>query len=237
MNAEYFPPKEDIILQNEIPSDIYILVSGEVEMLMDENGTEHVVQSLQSAGDTFGEMGVLCQKPQYLTMRTRKLSQLLRLSGSVLLNKMQMRKADAKIIISNLFFQHPKGLKDSDIEDLSYELLTSPFTALTSALPETFSKISNGKLQTDSEVVAPYRVRIYRHHLSKNRRERGKLVNLPKTMGCLLKLAGLKFGFHPVKVFNEDGAEIEDINVIRDNDMLFFVDREELEEAVHLKFI
>ena len=30
MKAEYFPPKVDIILQNEIPTDFYILVSGAV---------------------------------------------------------------------------------------------------------------------------------------------------------------------------------------------------------------
>lgn len=30
MQAEYFPPKEDVILQNEAPSDLYILVSGAV---------------------------------------------------------------------------------------------------------------------------------------------------------------------------------------------------------------
>lgn len=30
MDAEYFPPKEDVILQNEAPTDIYILVSGAV---------------------------------------------------------------------------------------------------------------------------------------------------------------------------------------------------------------
>lgn len=28
MKAEYFPPKVDIILQNEIPTDFYILVTG-----------------------------------------------------------------------------------------------------------------------------------------------------------------------------------------------------------------
>lgn len=28
MEAEYFPPKEDAILQNEAPTDLYILVSG-----------------------------------------------------------------------------------------------------------------------------------------------------------------------------------------------------------------
>lgn len=30
MKAEYFPPKVDIIIQNEIPTDFYILVSGSV---------------------------------------------------------------------------------------------------------------------------------------------------------------------------------------------------------------
>lgn len=28
MKAEYFPPKEDVILQNEAPADFYILVTG-----------------------------------------------------------------------------------------------------------------------------------------------------------------------------------------------------------------
>lgn len=28
MEAEYFPPKEDVILENEAPTDLYILVSG-----------------------------------------------------------------------------------------------------------------------------------------------------------------------------------------------------------------
>ena len=30
MNAEYFAPREDVILQNEAPSDFYILVTGSV---------------------------------------------------------------------------------------------------------------------------------------------------------------------------------------------------------------
>lgn len=28
MKAEYFPPKEDVILQNEAPTDLYVLVHG-----------------------------------------------------------------------------------------------------------------------------------------------------------------------------------------------------------------
>lgn len=30
MKAEYFPPKEDVILLNEAPTDFYVLVSGAV---------------------------------------------------------------------------------------------------------------------------------------------------------------------------------------------------------------
>lgn len=30
MKAEYFPPKEDVILQNEAPTDLYIVVTGAV---------------------------------------------------------------------------------------------------------------------------------------------------------------------------------------------------------------
>lgn len=33
MKAEYFPPKEDVILQNEAPTDFYILVTGAVVSL------------------------------------------------------------------------------------------------------------------------------------------------------------------------------------------------------------
>lgn len=33
MKAEYFPPREDVILQNEAPSDFYILVTGTVVSL------------------------------------------------------------------------------------------------------------------------------------------------------------------------------------------------------------
>ena len=33
MKAEYFPPKEDVILQNEAPTDFYILVTGAVVIM------------------------------------------------------------------------------------------------------------------------------------------------------------------------------------------------------------
>ncbi|KAL6523123.1 hypothetical protein OROHE_016418 [Orobanche hederae] len=42
MKAEYFPPKEDVILQNEAPTDFYILVTGAMELLVSKNKVEQV---------------------------------------------------------------------------------------------------------------------------------------------------------------------------------------------------
>ena len=63
MKAEYIPPREDVILQNEAPDGVYIIVSREVEIIDCEGEKEHVVGTLQSA-DMFGEVGALCCRPQ-----------------------------------------------------------------------------------------------------------------------------------------------------------------------------
>ncbi|XP_058201919.1 potassium channel KAT3-like isoform X3 [Rhododendron vialii] len=47
MKAEFFPPKVDIILQNEIPTDFYVLVSGAVDVLIYKNGTEQYLKGLK----------------------------------------------------------------------------------------------------------------------------------------------------------------------------------------------
>ncbi|OAY67894.1 Potassium channel KAT1 [Ananas comosus] len=91
MQAEYFPPKEDVILQNEAPSDIYILVSGTV------------VLGKVAAGDIFGETGVLLNRPQSFTYRTTEISQLLRLSKNTVTNIIRENIEDGTIVMKNLF--------------------------------------------------------------------------------------------------------------------------------------
>lgn len=61
-----------------------------------------VVQKIL-AGDIFGEIGVLCDRPQPFTARTTELSQILRLSRSSLTSIIQANKADEHIIMSNLY--------------------------------------------------------------------------------------------------------------------------------------
>ena len=54
------------------------------------------------AGDVIGEIGVLCYMPQPFTVRSRKLSQLLRLDRIVFMNIVQSFKEDGQRIVDNL---------------------------------------------------------------------------------------------------------------------------------------
>ncbi|XP_059638047.1 potassium channel AKT1-like [Cornus florida] len=119
MKAEYFPPKEDVILQNEAPTDFYILVTGAVELLVLKNGLEQAIGEAKT-GDVCGEIGVLCYRPQLFTVRTKRLSQLLRLNRTTFLNIIQANVGDGTVIMNNLL-QHLKDLKDPIMEGVLME--------------------------------------------------------------------------------------------------------------------
>lgn len=53
-------------------------------------------------GDLCGEVGVLCYRPQLFTVRTKRLSQLLRLNRTTFMNIIQANVGDGTIIINNL---------------------------------------------------------------------------------------------------------------------------------------
>ncbi|XP_021727318.1 potassium channel AKT2/3-like [Chenopodium quinoa] len=106
--AEYLPPREDIIMQNEAADDIYIIVSGEVEMIdYESNQREIVVGSLQ-AGDMFGEVAAICSTPQAFTFRTKTLAQLLRLKTSNLIEAMKIRQEDNIVMVNNFLLHNRK---------------------------------------------------------------------------------------------------------------------------------
>ena len=59
MKAEYFPPKEDVILQNEAPTDFYILVTGAVVSIKGATCTHYPLHLLNMAGE-WGHFGSIC---------------------------------------------------------------------------------------------------------------------------------------------------------------------------------
>eukprot|EP00258_Populus_trichocarpa_P030140 XP_024446159.1 potassium channel AKT1-like [Populus trichocarpa] len=122
MEAEYFPPNEDVILQNEAPTDFYILVTGAVEVLAMKTEGEQVVGGAKT-GDICGEIGVLCYRPQLFTVRTKRLSQLLRMNRTSFLNIVQANVGDGTIIMNN-FLQYLKEQKDPVMEGVFVETTT-----------------------------------------------------------------------------------------------------------------
>ncbi|KAK6273140.1 PREDICTED: potassium channel AKT1 [Theobroma cacao] len=119
MKAEYYPPNEDVILQNEGPTEMYILVTGAVELIVQRNGAELVIDE-GTTGDVVGEIGVLCYRPQLFTVRTKRLSQLLRLNRNEFLNIVQANVGDGTIIMNNLL-QHLKESNDPVMEEILHE--------------------------------------------------------------------------------------------------------------------
>ncbi|KAL6609939.1 hypothetical protein ACP70R_039908 [Stipagrostis hirtigluma subsp. patula] len=116
MKPEYIPPKEDVIVQNEAPEDVYVVVSGEVEVIFFNGEREEVVATLGTR-DIFGEVSALSDRAQSFTFRTRTLSQLLRLKQATLKEAMQSRPDDSVFIIRN-FLKHQIEMHDMKVEDL-----------------------------------------------------------------------------------------------------------------------
>ncbi|XVF48480.1 hypothetical protein PTKIN_Ptkin03bG0193700 [Pterospermum kingtungense] len=246
MKAEYYPPKVEIILQNEIPTDFYILVSGAVDVLAYKNGTEQFLSKLGSA-DMAGEIGVLFNIPQPFTVRTKRLSQVIRVSHHHFKQIVQPQSEDGKIMIGN-FVQYLKDLKEDMLKEIPFltELLADQTTQIrfnydplqpmarneeqqesrepldsTQATPE-------GTLDTCNPSLSASKIRviIHGHHptertMSSDRL--GKLIYLPDSIEDLFNLAEKKFGKKGSTILMADGSEVGELNALRENDHLFIV--------------
>ncbi|KAL4332475.1 hypothetical protein GQ457_07G030190 [Hibiscus cannabinus] len=115
IEAEYFPPKEDVILQNESPTDLYILVSGAINLISHDEVMEKV-----AAGEMFGEVGVLCYRPQPYTARATELCQILRINATSLMNIIKVNTEDGSVIMRNLCMKlnglHSSSFDESNID-------------------------------------------------------------------------------------------------------------------------
>ncbi|XP_042464738.1 potassium channel KAT3-like isoform X1 [Zingiber officinale] len=227
--AEYFPPREDVMLQNEAPTDLYIIVTGAVDLRSNVDGNEQVHGRL-GAGEVFGEMGVLCCSPQPFTARTVELTQVLRLSSTTVMNLIKENVEDANTVMNNLLEKIKlQQLSAAGVEEQSFVSCKESYKVQTEESWEASSI-------DDSSVQMP-RKRVVVHILSRKTRsskeERGKLINLPGSLEDLFEIAREKFiGHQPTKVLNQENAEIDDIRVIRDGDHLFLLEEEDRDHCV-----
>ncbi|XP_004293533.1 PREDICTED: potassium channel KAT1-like [Fragaria vesca subsp. vesca] len=238
IDAEYFPPKEEVILQNEAPTDLYILVSGAVVLISNIDGQEHIVGKA-NAGDTLGEIGVLCHRPQPYTVRTTELSQILRLRRDSLMTTIQTNKQDEQIIMNNIFmklkgedssgFEYPHtnsglmldndrggghrgGCKDSSHEDAAMQ--ESRNNCFTASQARKKSEIGKAKM-TGENGQTELHAAVGQDHLEKVKIvvEGGANVNKPEPRGWVPKGPAQQRGdnsMHDLSLSYENRTEIDD---------------------------
>ncbi|XP_028779330.1 potassium channel KAT3 [Neltuma alba] len=234
IKAEYYPPKVDIILQNEMPSYFYILASGAVDVIINKNGTEQLLLKVGYEAIA-GEIAVMFNIPQPFTVRCRRLSQVIRISHDHFKQIMQPYSDDGKAIITN-FNQYLKGLKKRVRDEIPCltELLSGLHVEQVTLEQDVYHEGSNyhedkpykqGKRgNSNPSPSLPLRVKIHGHHPKENKMENQtpqKLILLPDTMEELFILAEKKFGKRGGKVLMADGSEVEKLSVLRENDELY----------------
>ncbi|CAN4080198.1 unnamed protein product [Withania somnifera] len=281
MEAEYFPPKEDVILQNEAPTDLYIIVSGAVELIAQQiDGPEQIIGKAV-AGELFGEIGVLFGRPQPFSVRTTEISQILRLSRTALMNILRANPEDERIVMNNLLLKLQGiggfGYVDHQTNAVS-EMKMHDDTSLTSIdinnlearvkkqeeddgqeVNKTMNDLSlnlENKRELDEHKLEPIgpdegtrscqlkpevpccsnsclkrstcctssKENHHSHEEKSLHVQFGKLIILPDSLEELYRVAGQRFGGYDFKrAVNAENAEIDDIDVIRDGDHLFFL--------------
>ncbi|CAN7119838.1 unnamed protein product [Brassica rapa subsp. narinosa] len=224
IKAEYFPPKMEIILQNEIPTDFYIIVSG------------GVVLAKLGPGDMVGEIGVVFNIPQPFTVRTRRLSQVIRISHHKFKEMVQSDVDDAKMIITN-FMAYLKELNDELKKEIPFlrDLLANADAQEMVHTEEsqqsyneemvTFSRDENENKEEPKREGVPKRVIIHGHppnqDNNKNGDSNGRLIILPDSLPLLFDLAEKKLGKRGSTIVMVDGAHVEQLDVLRENDHLY----------------
>ncbi|KAK9273784.1 hypothetical protein L1049_018594 [Liquidambar formosana] len=189
-----------------------------------------------------GEIGVIFNIPQPFTVRTKRLSQVIRISHHHFKQLVQPLNEDGKTIISN-FVQYLKGLKKEMLEEIPFltELLGDLNIEVNLHIqPNKCAKriVNDDReyritylavIEQGSDTLSstfPMRLVIHGHHPNENTMEgdkMGKLIHLPDSIEDLFRLAEKKFGKRGNMILMDDGSLVEDLNVLRENDHLFII--------------
>jgi hypothetical protein len=68
LSLVHFAPGETVIWQNEFNDDVYFLIDGQLEVLLEQNGRETATGHI-NPGQMFGEIAFFTEDPRYATVR------------------------------------------------------------------------------------------------------------------------------------------------------------------------
>ncbi|KAG8381895.1 hypothetical protein BUALT_Bualt05G0020400 [Buddleja alternifolia] len=114
-NSLFYRLVERVYLFRGVSNDLLF----QLDLIAHRNQMEEIVGEAKTE-DVCGEVGVLCYRPQLFTVRTKRLSQLLRLNRTAFLNILQANVGDGTVIMNNLL-QHLKEQKDPMMQAILVE--------------------------------------------------------------------------------------------------------------------
>ncbi|XP_058201918.1 potassium channel KAT3-like isoform X2 [Rhododendron vialii] len=207
----------------------------QLDVLIYKNGTEQFLSKLGSA-EMAGEIGVILNIPQPFTVRTKRLSQVIRISHQHFKQMVLQHNADGKKIISN-FIQYLKGLKKEMLEEIPFvtELIDDFNTENIAPIEGAeYHEAPNNSGEENiegtsptsapSSDILPVRVIIHGHRPDDKTNDggkMGKLIHLPDSVEDLLSLAEKKFGKRGCTILVADGSQVEELRALREKDHLF----------------
>ncbi len=116
---------EAICHQGEVGNRMYVIQSGCVEVLREENGTEVLVAEL-GGGDVFGEMAIFDRKPRSATVRSKGTARVLTLDKRAFLRGVHEDPSLAFRVLQEMS-QRIRSL-DEEVSRLKYTIATEPST-------------------------------------------------------------------------------------------------------------
>ncbi|KAI4341851.1 hypothetical protein MLD38_026525 [Melastoma candidum] len=193
MKAEYFPPNVEIILQNEVPTDFYIITSGALDVIVIENRVEKVIRlshhnfkRLMQPHSADGKM-ILTNFVQYLKGLNPEI-----------LQEIFRGDLSPEDVLSNQMLH----------QDISIEGDTNGGQKTSAAI---------------SRESVPRIIIHGHHpgEASTGGSARGKLIHLPDTTEGLFRMSAGKFGKRGSKIVTADGSEVEELDALREGDHLY----------------
>lgn len=96
--AKFFHSGENIFNQGDEENSLYVLLSGEVEIVVDGVGVVHVI----SGNEVLGEMGLVCDAPRSASAVSKKPTMILRLESKELHELMRLNTRIGYVVMRNI---------------------------------------------------------------------------------------------------------------------------------------
>lgn len=118
--AEEFPCNENTILfeEDDAADCVYVVLEGEVELSKKTQTDRQINIAMVKAGDYFGEMGILSDKPRSARATTTTYSRVAKIPGPVLLRILNEERGYVTLQLLRTIVEHLRRANERYVEEV-----------------------------------------------------------------------------------------------------------------------